>query len=846
MSSSTTRDQPSGVVTLLFTDIEGSTRLLRTLPADLAVAAFALHGRVLREAFARHGGYEQRTEGDSFFVVFRDATSAVAAAVLAQRSLAAQTWPGGEPVRVRMGMHTGEPTPVEGDYVGLDVHRAARIAAAGHGGQVLVSRATRALAELPDRVSLRDLGEHRLKDLAQPEWIYELRIEGLDHDFRPLTSLETPTNLPVSVTPLLGRERRRRRRGGAARTRRGADGDDHRDRWEWQDPARPRGGRAAGGQVPQRPGLRRPDHRDGPRPGRRRHREDDRPPERAWPSGDRQRRGPAARPCGPAGAGQFRARDGGRRGPGDPPGRGPAREGDRDQSCRPPDRRRARVPAPAARCGRLGGALRRTGACDATGVRADPDGSRGGPRDLRASRPPAARHRARRGAGQAPHRRADPRAPRQPPGSSLGRTAGRAGAPADAPDTIAWSYDLLAPGAAALLRRASVFVGGIAADALESTSDDELETWARVETLLDQSLLRHDPDTARFSMLETIREFALEQAREAGELAETSRQHAAFFAELASTAEAGVHGPDRAEWRRRLEDELPNLLAALEWALETEPPEAESAAALAVALGGHWYTHGRAVEGAAWLRRTYALPGVPVGLRASLAQRLGVMLDQQADKAGAAVVLEEAIELFRQVGDRAGQARALNSLGSAARTVGSTTRARELYEEALAIRTEVGDDDGISVTTFNLAQLAMDDGDFETARHLFERSHQLDASLGEEWGAAIGSLGIASAAVALREMSMRPLRAYALPWASSSTPRTRTTWPRHWWSARPRRARAACTGARPVSSARRTRCGATSGFRSRPLTPFPSSGVVPWCGRRSGGRPSPRPPNRVA
>ena len=153
-------DQPAGVVTLLFTDIEGSTRLLRTLPADAALEAFALHGRVLREAFARHGGYEQRTEGDSFFVVFQDATRAVAAAVAAQRLLAAQTWPGGESVRVRMGLHTGEPTPVDGDYVGLDVHRAARIASAGHGGQVLLSQATRTVAEPPEGVTVMDLGEH--------------------------------------------------------------------------------------------------------------------------------------------------------------------------------------------------------------------------------------------------------------------------------------------------------------------------------------------------------------------------------------------------------------------------------------------------------------------------------------------------------------------------------------------------------------------------------------------------------------------------------------------------------------------------------------------------------------
>ena len=198
-------NQPSGIVTLLFTDIEGSTKLLRTLSAEAAVEAFAIHGRVLREACARHSGHEQRTEGDSFFIVFQEATQAVAAAVDAQHLLAAQTWPGGEPVRVRMGMHTCEPTQVDGDYFGLDVHRAARISSAGHGGQVLLSQATRTAADLPQGVTLRDLGEHRLKDLAQPEWIYQLQIDGLDSDFRPLNSLETPTNLPASVTPLIGR-----------------------------------------------------------------------------------------------------------------------------------------------------------------------------------------------------------------------------------------------------------------------------------------------------------------------------------------------------------------------------------------------------------------------------------------------------------------------------------------------------------------------------------------------------------------------------------------------------------------------------------------------------------------
>ena len=193
----------------------------------------------------------------------------------------------------------------------------------------------------------------------------------------------------------------------------------------------------------------------------------------------------------------------------------------------------------------------------------------------------------------------------------------------------------------------------------------------------------------------------------------------------------------------------PNLRAALLWTLETEPPQSELASRLAVALGQHWYTHGRAVEGAAWLRRVHALEGIPPGLRAGVAQRLGVLLDQQADKPGAAEVLEEALDLFRQVGDRAGQGRALNSLASALRTVASTARARELYDQALRVRVEIGDEAGISVTTFNLGLLAMDDGDYENARLLFERSHDIDASLDDEWGAMIGSLGIAAAAVAL-------------------------------------------------------------------------------------------------
>jgi class 3 adenylate cyclase len=185
---------PTGTVTFLFTDVEGSTRLLQELGDEGYANALAQHRALLREAFAAHNGVEVDTEGDAFFCVFASARDAAACADEAQERLEAT------PIRVRMGLHSGEALVADGDYVGLDVHRAARIAAAGHGGQVLLSQATRDL--LVERVKLRELGLHRLKDLAAPERLYQLG-EG---EFPPLETLQR-TNLPVPATAFLGRER---------------------------------------------------------------------------------------------------------------------------------------------------------------------------------------------------------------------------------------------------------------------------------------------------------------------------------------------------------------------------------------------------------------------------------------------------------------------------------------------------------------------------------------------------------------------------------------------------------------------------------------------------------------
>ncbi len=182
---------PTGTVTFLFTDIEGSTRLLRELGDGYAVV-LAEHHRVLRDVWVRHRGVEVDTAGDAFFVAFARASDAVAAATGAQRALA------DGPVRVRMGLHTGEPLAEGENYVGIDVHRAARIAAAGHGGQVLLSQATADLAG----ADVRDLGLHRMKDLSAPERLFQLGTEA----FPPLKTLRE-TNLPVPATPFLGRER---------------------------------------------------------------------------------------------------------------------------------------------------------------------------------------------------------------------------------------------------------------------------------------------------------------------------------------------------------------------------------------------------------------------------------------------------------------------------------------------------------------------------------------------------------------------------------------------------------------------------------------------------------------
>ncbi|PYL52270.1 MAG: hypothetical protein DMF33_07960 [Verrucomicrobia bacterium] len=198
---------PTGTVTLLFTDIQGSTQLLRRL-GDRYPGILAEHHTILRATLAKHGGYEVSTDGDAFFVTFSRATDGIAAAACAQREFAQHSWPENASLSVRMALHTGEPGCSGKDYTGLDIHRAARIRDAAHGGQILISAATKILTgnRVPGEITFRDLGKHRLKDLEHPEHIFQLVISGLRSDFPPIRSLNNcPNNLPAQIAPLIGR-----------------------------------------------------------------------------------------------------------------------------------------------------------------------------------------------------------------------------------------------------------------------------------------------------------------------------------------------------------------------------------------------------------------------------------------------------------------------------------------------------------------------------------------------------------------------------------------------------------------------------------------------------------------
>jgi predicted ATPase/class 3 adenylate cyclase len=649
------RGLPTGTVTLLFTDVEGSTRLLQELGADRYGAALQQHRDALREAFRSRGGVEVDTQGDAFFYAFPTAAAALDAARAGRDAL------DGGPIRVRMGLHSGEPSLTEDGYVGEDVHRAARIAACGHGGQILVSAAAAAL--LPGD-ELRDLGDHRLKDLSAPERIFQLG----DGDFPPLKSLYR-TNLPVTATPFLGRRLELAAvvdlvgrdgvrlvtltgPGGTGKTRLalqavGALADDYPDGVWWVPLAALRdpelvlstAARALGAEGPlaEHVGSRRmlilfdnfehlPDAATGVAEllsrcpaldvlvtsRERLHLE----AEHEYPVAPFRREEAVA---------FFEARA-------DAVAPGFEANGEIPEICRRLDDLPLALELAAARVKVLSAAEILQRLDDSLPLLT------GGARDL-------------------PERQRTLRA------------------------TIEWSYALLGEAEQRVLRRFAVFSGGAALGAAEAVTDTDLDT---LQSLVDKSLVRFT--AGRYWMLETIRAFAFEQLEASDEADEIRRRHALHFVELAESAHVALD-PGGEQRLHLVRPDLDNLRAAIDWATAVNP---ELGLRLVTALEMLWVV----TDPEEGMRRLETLlefaSDAPLELRGAALLAFGSCANPAGFDEPAERAYEAGLAAFRELGDEVNVAQLLFRLGNSAFYRGDLERAAELAAESLALNRRVG------------------------------------------------------------------------------------------------------------------------------------------------------------
>jgi predicted ATPase/class 3 adenylate cyclase len=770
---------PSGTVTFLFTDIEGSTTRWEHQPEAMG-PALARHDALVRSAIHEHDGHVVKTMGDAFHAVFVRAPDAVAAALDAQRRLQAESWSEISPIRVRMAMHTGAAKERDGDYYGPPLNRAARLMSAGHGGQILLSQSTYELARdtPPDGVTFVDLGEHRLKDLIRPERIFQLAGPGIPSDFPPLASLNTrPHNLPLQTTPLIGRDQavqavrnlllREDVRlvtltgpGGTGKTRLSLQvAADLLDRFEdgaffvelapISDPtlvlstmAQVLGVQAAGG----RPLL---DVLIESLRGRQLLLVLDNF-EQVLPAAtvvDSLLRG-CPRSCmlvTSRAALQLR--------------------GEHEYPVPPlalPDSGRASTPEALSQYGAVALFIER-----ATAIK--PDFA-----VTNANAPAVAEICARLDGlplaielAAARIRLLSPEAmlPRLGHGLTL-LTGGRRDLPARQQtlrNAIAWSYDLLSEAERGLFRQLGVFSGGFTLEAAQAiwtdSSDVELDVLDGVGSLVENNLVRpidgHSGEP-RFGMLEMIREYAVERLAAAGEEATVCRRHLEWCADLAEHCRPGIFGPDGPDLLDRLAAELDNFRSALAWSL-TDPPSVNARTGLRLLLGLQllWFFRDRMAEGQRWLEQMIAVdetrgepthpsrpfPAGPLGAHGTDLDviTLNSLVDLhmgQGRASDATIPSTEALALARAVADRVGEGHALIALGIFAQRAGELKRAQTLHEKALSIARSLDDGFLIWRSLHVLGGTLTMVGDYDGARRHLEESHAKARSMGHVYGTA--------------------------------------------------------------------------------------------------------------
>jgi predicted ATPase/class 3 adenylate cyclase len=707
---------PTGTVTFLFTDIEGSTRLLQAL-GDRYPAVHDQQAAIIRRAIADGGGIEVSTHGDAFFVAFRTPAGAVRAAVAAQQGLASHDWSPGPPVRVRMGVHTGEGTLGGDDYVGIDVHRAARIADAANGGQVILSDATRGLVQhaLPAGTSLRDLGVHQLRGIEDPERLHDLVIEGLAADFPPPRTPDArPNNLPPQLTSFVGREEQiveverlldhtrlltLTGPGGSGKSRlalrvaaelltRYQDGSCFVDLSPVTDPALVPAAVANALGIPEaanRPILEEvKDHL--------RHRELLQVVDNFEQVAEA---GPVIEELLTA-APKLRTMVTSRV--------VLSLRGEQEYAVPPLD-----VPDPE----RLPPDLSTLSAVEA--VRLFSERARAAsPRFTLTEQnaPAVAEITARLDGLPLAIELAATRTKVLTPEEMLARLKRRlsiltSGSPSlpkrqrTLRATIAWSYDLLDPVERRLFARLSVFTGGWTFESAEAVCDPEglgLDALDGLTSLVDKSLIRRTEPAgrpSRFSMLETIREFGQEQLAANGDLELVLRRHAEHFLGLAVEAEPHLTAEGQAAWLDRCDQEHANVRAALRWAIEMG--EAGRAQAAAGALWRFWQQRGHLAEGRRWLEEILAMPSgqAPTAARAkALAAAGGIAW--WSDRGASHAFYDEALAIERELGDPARLAEALYNDAFAVAAEHDLTSAARLLDESLDLFRRVGDQPGVA------------------------------------------------------------------------------------------------------------------------------------------------------